>query len=152
MASARTSDHHPIPIQATRSGSALTTLSLPQPETCLRLVVSHLLLFPAHPDRFDRRLGDTQIGLPVAAAYPDAANTLAVNQHGHPALHRGPTLGTCSKRKADRMAHVEILAGCALCRGRAPIRCGTHRFRGGGMHGMEPAAVHPLEQDHMSAG
>src|SRR5262245_43668020 len=136
MASARTSDHHPIPIQATRSGSALTILSLPQPETCLRLVATHVLLFPAHPDRLDRGLGDTQLSLPVATAHADAANTLAVNQHGHPTLHRGPTLRPCGKRKTDRMAHIEILAGRPLGRGRAPIRCGTHRLRGGGMHGM----------------
>src|SRR5204863_3597905 len=44
------------------------------------------LLLPTHPDRFDGRLGDAQISLPVAAADPDAADAFAVNQHRHAAL------------------------------------------------------------------
>src|SRR5262249_58879401 len=99
MASARTSDHHPIPIQATRSGSALTILSLPRTEIAWCVSLWTMPLFPTHSDRLDRRLGDTQICLPVAAAHADTANALSVNQHGHATLHGGPSLGPCSERK-----------------------------------------------------
>src|SRR5450432_682075 len=121
MASARTSDHHPIPMQPTRSGLVLTTLSLP------RAAVGGLSsdgparpLLPAQPDRLHSRLGNAQIGLPVAAADPDTADTLAVNQHRHTALHGGPSFRSGGERKADRMADVEVLAGGSLGRGRAP--------------------------------
>src|SRR5258705_4849731 len=124
MASARTSDHHPIPMQATRRGLALTT----SPSRGLRSQFCGLvsdeatrLLFPAHPDRLDSRLGDAQIGLPVAAAHPDTANTLAVNQHRHTTLHGCPSLRSGGERKTERVAHVEVLTGSFLRRGRAPI-------------------------------
>src|SRR5713226_2923578 len=107
MASARTSDHHPIPMQATRRGPALTTFALPQAEIAVCGLVSDeatRLLFPAHPDRLDSRLGDAQIRLPVAAADPDAANTLAVDQHRHTALHGGPSLRSGGERKISTRA------------------------------------------------
>src|ERR1700733_6860395 len=97
MASARTSDHHPSPMQATRRGLVRTTFPLRLAENAVCGLVSDQAtrrLSPAHPDRLDSRLGDAQISLPVAAAHPDTANTLAVNQHRAPpsmAVHRsGP--------------------------------------------------------------
>src|SRR5258708_39870878 len=39
MASARTSDHHPIPMQATRSGLVLTTFALPLSPSLFRLAL-----------------------------------------------------------------------------------------------------------------
>src|ERR1700754_2620881 len=110
MASARTSDHHPIPMQATRRGPALTTFVLPR-----------ALLFPAQPDRLDGRFCNAQISLPVAAADADTADAFAVSRHGHTALHGGPSFRSGSKCKTDRMAHVEVLTGGTLCRGRTPV-------------------------------
>src|SRR5713226_3031359 len=120
MASARTSDHHPIPMQATRRGPALTTFALPQADRSCGLVPDEAtrLLFPAHPDRLDSRLGDAQISFPVAAAHADTANTLAVNQHGHATFHGRPSLRSGGERKTDRVAHVEVLTGRSLRRGR----------------------------------
>src|SRR6185369_8374654 len=109
MASARTSDHHPIPIQATRSGSTLITL--PSPKT---------MSFPLRADRLHGQLGDPQIGLPIAAAHADAADAFAADQHGHAALHRRPAFRSGGEREANRMADVEVLAGSALRRGRTP--------------------------------
>src|ERR1700680_5067654 len=122
MASARTSDHHPIPTQATRRGLALTNFPLPQAEVAV-VVPSRTkpLLFPAHPDRLDSRLGDAQISLPVTAADPDAANAMAVDQHGHTALHGCPPLRSGGERKTDRVAHVEVLTRRSLRRSRAPV-------------------------------
>src|SRR6185436_5630056 len=109
MASARTSDHHPIPIQATRSGSALITLPFPA------------MSFPMRADRLDGQLGDPQIGLPITAAHADTADTFAVNQHRHAAFHRRPPFRSGGERKSDRMADVEVLTGRAFGRGRAPV-------------------------------
>src|SRR5216684_5941133 len=56
MASARTSDHHPIPMQPTRRGPALTTFSLLRAEIAVCGLVSDdatRLLFPAHGRRHD---------------------------------------------------------------------------------------------------
>src|ERR1700726_2814344 len=124
MASARTSDHHPRPMQATRRGLVRTTFPLRLAENAVCGLVSDQatrLLFPAHPDRLDSRLGDAQISLPVAAAHSDAADTLAVNQHRHTPLHGGPSLRSGGERKTDRMGYVEVLTGRSLRRGRAPI-------------------------------
>src|SRR6267154_5711174 len=160
MASARTSDHHPIPMQATRKGLVLTTFALPlspshfrllgprsqlvvssrtNPRACSILdltrfldanrfpprikvrgwlLLENTLFFPAHPDRLDSRLGDAQIRLPVAATDPDAANTLAVDQHRHTTFHGRPSLRSGGERPTDRLAHVEVLTGRSLGRGR----------------------------------
>ena len=59
MASASTSDHHPMPMQATRSGR------------------SHAdIISSSRRSRFHRRARDALVGLPVAAADADAADAL----------------------------------------------------------------------------
>src|SRR5262245_55531125 len=113
MASARTSDHHPIPMQATRSGSALITLPSPKtlvsPKAELVGRLRSLMSFPVRADRLDRFLRKPQIGLPITAAHADAADTLAINQHRHAPFHRSPPFRPGGERKSDRMAHVEVL-------------------------------------------
>src|SRR5882757_1240054 len=129
MASARTSDHHPIPIQATRSGSALITLPSPRTSPTSRLCTPRVdrlvsvpaMSFPIRADRLDGQLGDPQIGLPVTAAHADAADAFTVDQHRHAAFHGRPPFRSGGKRKSDRMADVEVLTGRAFGRGRTPV-------------------------------
>ena len=113
MASARTSDHHPIPMQATRRGPALTTFALPRhslPADGLRTAYFQLARStPRPPLRCANRS-------PSRRRSPRRRRSLAVDQHRHAALHSGPSLRSGGERKADRMAHVEVLTGRALAR------------------------------------
>src|SRR5260221_1625938 len=104
-----------MPMLATRSGSAMPVISK-----------SHFQVsFPSRADRLDRGLGDLQVGLPIAATDADAADTFAVRQDRHAALHGGPALGTGGECESERVGHIEILAdrsfrpGGALVRSRA---------------------------------
>src|SRR3954469_907428 len=135
IASARTSDHHPMPIQATRSGSKPIIVDL----------------FPACPNCRHRSLRNAQIGLPIAPAHADCADALAIQQNRHASLHCGPAVRPCSERQPDRMHHVEMLARCTLCGRRSLVGSGTYRLGAAGMQRMETAAVHPLEYNDMSA-
>src|SRR5450631_4009519 len=118
MASARTSDHHPIPMQPTRRGVVLTTFSLPSTWVAGCAPVwseTTRLLLPTGTNRLDGRLGYAQIRLPVTAADANPANTFAADQHRHTTFHGCPPLRPGGECKTDRMAHVEILTGCSLC-------------------------------------
>src|SRR5437868_2035547 len=75
MASARTSDHHPIPIQATRSGLALTTLPSPRPRSSAGFSPCYPS-FPTRADLLAGHLGDTQIGFPITPAHADTADII----------------------------------------------------------------------------
>src|SRR4051794_40342038 len=136
IASARTSDHHPMPTQATRSGSKPIIVNL----------------FPACPDCRHRSLRNAQIGLPIAPAHADCADTLAMQQNRDASLHCGPAIRPGGERQSDRMHHVQILACCALCGRRSLVGSGAYRLGGARIQRMETAAVHPLEYNDMSTG
>src|SRR6266567_1294642 len=127
IASASTSDHHPMPMQATVTGS-------------------NGISFLASADRRGCRLRHTLVELEAATAHADAADAFAVDDDRAATLHRGPALLTGREREPDGVRHVERLPLCAACR-RGPL-AGRRAGRLGrrGVHCMESPAVHALEQ------
>src|SRR5262245_61660319 len=91
-ASASTSDHHPMPMHATRTGSPAISFGL---SSCFRTLHKGELssqLLPARADRLHRCARNLLIRRPVAARHPDAADALAADEHWRAAFHRGPAL------------------------------------------------------------
>src|SRR5436190_1268163 len=99
IASASTSDHHPMPMQATVTGSSAMS---------------------GCADRRGCRLRHTLVELEAATAHADAADAFAVDDDRAATLHRGPALLTGREREPDGVRHVERLALCAACR-RGPL-------------------------------
>src|SRR6266436_4434469 len=64
---------------------------------------------PAGADRLDGRPRDALVGLPVAAADPDAADTFPLHDDRKAALHGGPALHPGGERKAERVRDIERL-------------------------------------------
>src|SRR5208282_2254774 len=88
IASASTSDHQPMPMDATRSGSAAMACA----------------------DRFDRLLRDALVRRPVAAGDADAADAFAVGDDRATAFHRGPSFRAGGERQPKRVNDIELLA------------------------------------------
>src|SRR5712691_4763458 len=106
MASARTSDHQPIPIQATRTGSNAIRLL----RACAR----------GSADGFDRFARDALVGRPVGAAHADPADAFAFHENRATAFHRGPAPGSRREREPEGMGHIERLPLRAV-RGGGPL-------------------------------
>src|SRR3954470_1031233 len=100
IASASTSDHHPIPMQATFISSLLGTRPGKRSGGFLR---------------------DALVELPIAAGDPDAADAFAPGQDRGAAFHRGPALGPGGEGKAERVGDVERLADCPFGSGAALV-------------------------------
>src|SRR5439155_8438079 len=96
-------------------------------------------------------LGVALVGRPIAAAYPDAADALAVDDYRKAAFHGGPAFGAGRERKPERMRQVERLRLRALRRSRPLVGGCTDRFGGGRMHGVKTPAVHTFERDQVAA-
>src|SRR5687768_2018561 len=108
IASARTSDHHPIPRQAT----FIARLSYG---------------FGGFP-------GDALVELPVAAGHADAADAFFAGHDRPAAFHRGPALRAGGEGEADGMCGVERLSDRALRSGATLVRRRAHRLGGRRMH------------------
>ena len=62
--------------------------------------------------------GNTFVGLPVATAYADTADTLfTVHDNGAPAFHRRPPLWPGGERQSEGVDDIEVLSGSAFDRG-----------------------------------
>ena len=124
IASASTSDHQPMPMQATRHFATAA---------------------------IDRFLRDALVELPVAAGNADAADAFAARHDRAAAFHRGPALGVRGEREAERVQHVERLADRAGGAGRTLVRSRAHRLGRRRVHRVELAPVHALEQHQVAA-
>jgi hypothetical protein len=119
----------------------------------LRLAKPSLLVgAPARPDRLDGGARDALVGLPVAARDPDAADAFAIHDDREAALHGGPALHPGREREAERVGDVERLRLRPIGRGRPLVGGRADRLGGGGMHGVEAAPVHALQQNEVAAG
>src|ERR1700731_4368489 len=98
-----------------------------------RLKPSLLVEPPARPDRLDGGARDALVGLPVAAADPDAADAFSVHDDREAALHGGPALRAGRERKAERVRDIERLRLCPIGRGRTLVGGRADRFGGGGV-------------------
>src|SRR5438309_4766270 len=137
MASARTSDHQPIPMQATRSGSNAIGLL----RACAR----------GSADGFDRFARDALVGRPVGAAHADPADAFAFHENRATAFHRGPAPGARREREPERMRYVEGLSLGTVGGGGPLVRGGADGLGRRRVQGMKPASIHAFEHDQMSA-
>ncbi len=145
MASARTSDHQPIPMQATpsdrHSSLPLRWLAVVIP-TSLRSTSDGHLRRSANRSPNRRRLRRRR--------WRDAS---AVNQHQHAPSLRRPPFRSGGERQPDRALTSRSATGrAARPWSGAGLTCAQTAFSGAGVHGVEAAAVHSLDQDHMPAG
>src|SRR5208282_2267929 len=118
IASASTSDHQPMPMEATRNGSTAM----------------------AGADRFDRLLRDALVRGPVAAGNADAADAFAIGDDGTTAFHRGPPFRAGGERQPQRMNDIELLPLRAARGGRTLVRSRADGLDRGRMHRVKPPA------------
>src|SRR5437867_7512198 len=137
MASARTSDHQPIPIQAARSGSNAIGL--------LRAAAR------VGADGFHRFAGDALVGRPVGAAHAAPADAFAFHENRAAAFHSGPAPGARGEGEPEGMGDIERLPLRAV-RGSGPlVRGGADGFGRRRVQRMKAASIHAFEHDQMSA-
>ena len=147
MASASTSDHHPMPMQATRSGPALTRSSSGSDSASANVATSSSRRSTRRPPCAMR--SSVSQSPPLTPMPPMHWPSTRTGKPPSIAVQRS---GPAASASPMRMADVEVLPAAPLRRGRALVGGGAHRLGGGGVHGVEAAAVHALEQDQVPAG
>src|SRR6202163_1298892 len=133
IASASTSDHHPMPMQATRNGAPDIFPPLRPFQPFLLCLFCGISLFPARADRFDRRLRDLFVCRPIVAADPDTADAFSVEDDRIAPFHGGPAFGAGRERQTQRMRDIERLPLRTARRRRALIGSSAHSLGGARM-------------------
>src|SRR5215472_661101 len=145
IASARTSDHQPMPTHPTRTGS---NAIFSRPKAIRRLLVVDA---PTCADRFDRLARDALVELESAAADSDTADAFAIDDDRAASFHRGPSIRPRREREADDVIRIESLRLGASGAGRAFVRSSANGLGCRRVHRVEASAFHALEQDEMAA-
>src|SRR5215472_7894873 len=145
IASARTSDHQPMPTHPTRTGS---NAIFSRPKAIRRLLVVDA---PTCADRFDRLTRDALVELESAAADSDTADAFAIDDDRAASFHRGPSIRPRREREADDVIRIErlplrALGARGLFVGRSANGLGCRR-----LSGVKASAFHALEQHEMAA-